>query len=1073
MFGFGLQTRHLELPRTAEYINQLYGVVSAFGSTSKQDADIHAHVSAILETANNPFNDTITINAFYLERIFNSISFDKVAESKQLIAMLINSRTIDVDVFLRNLLCRCAQSGTESFFEFLFNCYNAFKGDDSAILNDVIFVGRMFHCVVEGRNWKLLDFMFALHRKNIFNINCQNTSGENALCAFVDSLKPGADVTVLQSPVIASPIQDGSSSKSSSRLTAGDWSSLERLITAGIDVNGGNTANTPLQRAINKDLNCLAHWFIEKGVRLVPLYPISLGPLHHAVMRGNLPMTNEIINRGIDFRHESVQVESYTWLAAREGHLQILNVLIDNGAAINWTSAKKQHNILHVLVTLLSTEDLENVIRRIVEKNRSLLDARDANENTPLHLCAKAHPKNARVLIDLGASLVIVNKRGELPIDIAVNSEQYPLAHEMIEKLDPTIALERPQVTDSEGNSTDSGSDGFEIIRLNNPFDSGGDDRIQITFADFIDKNETITISSEELIGFEALLDSYIRSKPTDKNTEVYRGLKEKLEGNCFSIDITAWDLYHLIKGININQVYANSSKLILKLADLLAGKRSLFLTQLLVECIKQNGSEQSIQFLINHGAYIQVNDQVSFYRSVENPLHVAARAANGRLIQCFLNFTQIDINLLNHHYEHILCVMSSQEGMRLEPVKILYDKGADINGGDSPLSPLIEAYKLKNRQHVSFYLSNGASIKRKVTADYGLIHEVAKKGDINTANQLIEKDPSIVDEPDSKGFTPIYHAAQYSHYQFVKCLMDRGVSLKYESSTLLHCLAQQEQSSGADAIIDEILSNHRELINAKDHAGNTPLHYALIFNPELAEKLILAGAELFHHSAEKKLPVQIALEERNLPLARLILARMMQREQSRQLELTVGGMVAGPQPVNSPYSPFITAAIRGDITSASRLLSQDRSVLDVVDQEGYPAVYHAAKNKNYPFVAFLLDQGASAKYNRTSLLHYFAQSSYDPEAESIIERLIGMKDLVGYRDQVSLTSLRYAAATNIQVAVKLIEHGAKLSSTVVKIAFDAGHKDVGMRWMSLLNVRGNNIEPGDSDSDYESVEED
>jgi ankyrin repeat protein len=103
-------------------------------------------------------------------------------------------------------------------------------------------------------------------------------------------------------------------------------------------------------------------------------------------------------------------------LAARFGHLDVVNFLLNAGAWVNSASINK----------IRATPLLAAAAAGQVETAYRLLDAgadpnaRQSGDNTPLHLSAqKGHVELVRLLLDYGANLEVKNLDRKTPLDLA------------------------------------------------------------------------------------------------------------------------------------------------------------------------------------------------------------------------------------------------------------------------------------------------------------------------------------------------------------------------------------------------------------------------------------------------------------------------------------------------------------------------------------------------------------------------------------------------------------------------------------------------------------------------------
>ena len=129
----------------------------------------------------------------------------------------------------------------------------------------------------------------------------------------------------------------------------------------------------------------------------------------------------------------------------------------------------------------------------------------------------------------------------------------------------------------------------------------------------------------------------------------------------------------------------------------------------------------------------------------------------------------------------------------RLDEVKLLLEKGADINAVNSVgLTPLHLAARSGHTDMVALLLARKADVMAKDIFGLTSLHLAAQYGHENTMYLLIANGAVIESRTNTQGMTPLHWAAFSGHIEGIKCLL----------------------SSGAD-------------INARDNTGNTPLTWA------------------------------------------------------------------------------------------------------------------------------------------------------------------------------------------------------------------------------------------------------
>jgi len=115
------------------------------------------------------------------------------------------------------------------------------------------------------------------------------------------------------------------------------------------------------------------------------------------------------------------------------------------------------------------------------------------------------------------------------------------------------------------------------------------------------------------------------------------------------------------------------------------------------------------------------------------------------------------------------------------------------------------------------------------------------KTGDVVPAPVSI--DPKSLEKTDADGYTPLLNAAKDGNVELSKALLAAGANpntINASRCNALHLAA----SSGKHEVIP-VLAAHKQLLNAKDANGNTPLMMAVAANQvEACKALLTAGAD-------------------------------------------------------------------------------------------------------------------------------------------------------------------------------------------------------------------------------------
>lgn len=193
---------------------------------------------------------------------------------------------------------------------------------------------------------------------------------------------------------------------------------------------------------------------------------------------------------------------------------------------------------------------------------------------------------------------------------------------------------------------------------------------------------------------------------------------------------------------------------------------------------------------------------------------------------------------------------------------------------------------------------------------------------------------------------------------------------------------------SGPRASVEPLVAANRDLVNAKDPAGSTPLHHAAGFGALDTMTLLLdAGADVNAANRRRSTPLHWAIDDEakvRLLLARGAAVNATQVEGRTPLyqAASLGDglpivkllLTQGADPniaIANGRTPLMAAAARGDV-EAMRLLVEAKAQVDARNGAGESALMLAAGDGSPRAVQFLLEHGADArartKRNETAL---------------------------------------------------------------------------------------------------------
>ena len=142
---------------------------------------------------------------------------------------------------------------------------------------------------------------------------------------------------------------------------------------------------------------------------------------------------------------------------------------------------------------------------------------------------------------------------------------------------------------------------------------------------------------------------------------------------------------------------------------------------------------------------------------------------------------------------------------------------------------------------------------------ELGSIHDAAANGDLDTVKEILEQDPSLVNQDDQYEWRPIFHAGLRRHYDVVKYLIDCGADLAAHDGYVIHYAGEVPDNKevvslliaygGLDAHTKPASEIARQFIYAVFLANVERVNAMLRDYPALVEERYARGDTALHHA--------------------------------------------------------------------------------------------------------------------------------------------------------------------------------------------------------------------------------
>ncbi|KAM7432883.1 Protein fem-1 B [Porites harrisoni] len=422
------------------------------------------------------------------------------------------------------------------------------------------------------------------------------------------------------------------------------------------------------------------------------------------------------------------------------------------------------------------------------------------------------------------------------------------------------------------------------------------------------------------------------------------------------------------------------------------------------------------------------------------------------------------------------LCVAAAYGN--LEILNCLVENGADINAATNyvpGLTPLMFAVQESHIDAVNYLLDQGADVNLQQESGYTALHFAAANGYFNALKCLI-KHGADVNARDKNNRTPLMLACESVNKKAIDSIYEK---YRDQAAKCYFKALKRLMKNGAD-------------VNAHDENNDTPLMLACEgVNKKAIEDSVYknSGHDVTSSAYNYFDAVSLLIDEG---------ADVNLQDNSGYSALHFAAGSTHKYGVAINVYGFYVNIITGDKCPSRMVPSQHNNMkvvncllqnganVDLQDEDGQTALFHALRNKGIPFgiLSSLVKNGANLntrrKYDKCTPLMSVTQSCGIYE-EQLVTWLVENGADVDLQDKDGLTALHYACKTDnsCEVVSCLIKNGANINActgnkvTPLMRAAKKGNSDV----VSLLIAHGANVDLQDKDGDtafhYTACEED
>jgi uncharacterized protein len=378
----------------------------------------------------------------------------------------------------------------------------------------------------------------------------------------------------------------------------------------------------------------------------------------------------------------------------------------------------------------------------------------------------------------------------------------------------------------------------------------------------------------------------------------------------------------------------------------------------------------------------------------------------------------------------------------QLGPLKILLDKGANINATGGPISdtPLHVAVTNGQYEVIRILLGRGADVNAMSNAGTPIFYS-AIQGDRRSAKVLLDAgaNPNLKSDEDD-AVTPLIAAATENKLDIVELLKRYGAKVEepgQDGTTPLMKATKENKPK----LVKQLL-RIRAKPDLPDIHGETPLIYAVIEGfTEICKLLLDARADIEQYAITGNTPLMVAVkspklsESQKVPLIKLLL-----RYGAKPDHLDIRN-----------ETPFMFAAIEGWTKICCTLLCEGKAYIEQLNPSGNTALMAVTKLNNPNMVNLLLRHGADADFpdmNGETPLIYACVEGWTAVCDALIS--IGKANMEQVTTSGNTPLMIACQKGKLDLVKVLVRHDASLDRlpepyghTAITRAAEAGHVEI------------------------------
>ena len=347
-------------------------------------------------------------------------------------------------------------------------------------------------------------------------------------------------------------------------------------------------------------------------------------------------------------------------------------------------------------------------------------------------------------------------------------------------------------------------------------------------------------------------------------------------------------------------------------------------------DAAKANDAKKVEQIIKKDKTQVEAKDAAG-----DTPLLIAAREGSTEVVRVLLKYkARMDVKD-NQMLDTMTPLHNACYRGRVEIVKLLLDNNDDIESVTErgQVTPLGWAAWSPSREVMKLLIDRGANLNVLTGMHMTALEHVVFRNNMEAVKLLVEKGADV-NQKDKGGETALDRAIGDFHRPIAEYLAGHGATLTVFTAAALGRMKE----------LNEFLEKDANAVNARDHIGFTPLHYAAMDGEkEAVVRLLAAGADPLATTKGRASdsPLAVAKKWGGQGVVDILEESIAKKGEGGE------GQAALPRAAEQGF----TDIVRDLLTKGANVNMQDKN--------GRTALHYAAENGNADLMHILLRRGA------------------------------------------------------------------------------------------------------------------